>query len=134
MDMNLILLVVLAAMLIFMFINGRRNAKKRQELEQERRTKMVPGARFMTRSGLFGTLVAFDAEDLTQPARVEIAPGVVVDMHAQAVDLAPEESAAADEPGADDATETPAGETTDEGYSLNGERVEKLPGDDETKN
>jgi len=134
MDMNLILLVVLAAMLIFMFINGRRNAKKRQELEQERRTKMVPGARVMTRSGLFGTLVAFDAEDLTQPARVEIAPGVVVDMHAQAVDLAPEESAAADEPAADDATETPAGDTTDEGYSLNGERVEKLPGDDDTKN
>jgi hypothetical protein len=60
--------------------------------------------------------------------------GVVVDMHAQAVDLAPEESAAADEPAADDATETPAGDTTDEGYSLNGERVEKLPGDDDTKN
>ncbi|WP_158231509.1 preprotein translocase subunit YajC [Microbacterium sediminis] len=129
--MNLILLVVLAAMLVFMFINGRRNAKKRQELEQERRTKMVPGARVMTRSGLFGTLVEFDAEDLTQPAKVEIAPGVVAEMHAQAVDLAPEATpAAADETVQDDETT----ETADEGYSLNGERVEKLPSDDDTKN
>jgi len=134
MDMNLILLVVLAAMLIFMFINGRRNAKKRQELEQERRTKMVPGARVMTRSGLFGTLVAFDAEDLTQPAKVEIAPGVVVELHAQAVDLVPEETAApAEEPATDDAADEDT-QATDEGYSLNGERVEKLPGDDDTKN
>lgn len=129
MDMNLILLVVLAAMLVFMFINGRRNAKKRQELEQERRTKMVPGARVMTRSGLFGTLVEFDAEDLTQPAKVEIAPGVVAEMHAQAVDLAPETTPAADETVADETADT-----ADEGYSLNGERVEKLPGDDDTKN
>ncbi|WP_261164042.1 preprotein translocase subunit YajC [Microbacterium sp. Marseille-Q6965] len=128
MDMNLILLVVLAVMVVFMFVSSRRNAKKRQELEEQRRTQMVPGARVMTRSGLFGTLVAFDAEDLTQPAKVEIAPGVIAEVHAQAVDLVPEtettEPAATDV--ADDAAE-------DEGYTLNGERIEKPRGDDDTK-
>lgn len=139
MDMNLLLLVVLAVMVVFMFISSRRNAKKRQELEEQRRTQMVPGARVMTRSGLFGTLVEFDAEDLTQPAKVEIAPGVIAEVHAQAVDLVPEtvarETTADDEVDdaetGDDVTEQ---ETTDaDGYTLNGERIEKLRGDDDAK-
>lgn len=138
MDMNLLLLVVLAVMVVFMFISSRRNAKKRQELEEQRRTQMVPGARVMTRSGLFGTLVEFDAEDLTQPAKVEIAPGVIAEVHAQAVDLVPETVAAEtagdeaeDVATDDDVTEQ---ETTDaDGYTLNGERIEKLRGDDDAK-
>ncbi|GAB2508498.1 hypothetical protein GCM10027064_02370 [Microbacterium petrolearium] len=138
MDMNLLLLVVLAVMVVFMFISSRRNAKKRQELEEQRRTQMVPGARVMTRSGLFGTLVEFDAEDLTQPAKVEIAPGVIAEVHAQAVDLVPETVAA--ETAADEAEDVATDddvteqETTDaDGYTLNGERIEKLRGDDDAK-
>ncbi|MGV9768176.1 preprotein translocase subunit YajC [Microbacterium sp. NPDC003461] len=136
--MNLLLLVVLAVMVVFMFISSRRNAKKRQELEEQRRTQMVPGARVMTRSGLFGTLVEFDAEDLTQPAKVEIAPGVIAEVHAQAVDLVPETVAA--ETAADEAEDVATDddvteqETTDaDGYTLNGERIEKLRGDDDAK-
>jgi preprotein translocase subunit YajC len=48
---------------------------------------MVPGTRVMTRSGLYGTLVEFDSEDLTMPALIEIAPGVEVEVHAQTVTL-----------------------------------------------
>ncbi|GGH35600.1 preprotein translocase subunit YajC [Microbacterium album] len=93
MPMDLLLIVVLIALLIFMFVSSRRRQQKMRE-EQERKAElMVPGARIMTRSGMFGTLVSFDKEDLSKPAEVEIAPGVIVELHTQAVDLAPEESA-----------------------------------------
>src|SRR5699024_182786 len=38
-------------------------------------------------AGLYGTLVAFDAEDLTKRAVVAIAPGVEVEVHAQTVSI-----------------------------------------------
>ncbi len=136
--MSLMLLVLLGAMLIFMVVNSRRQAKKRKEAEAERQTKMVPGARVMSRAGLFGTIVEFDADDLTQPARVEIADGVVVDLHAQSIDLVPEPAveAPADEDGEiddDDSSDGSVEVDSSEGtYTLNGEGVEKLPGDDDT--
>lgn len=143
MDMNLLLLVVLAVMVVLMFVSSRRNAKKRQEAETERRQKMLPGARVMTRSGLFGTLVEFDADDLTTPAKVEIAPGVVVELHAQAIDLAPETAqdtpaaaaAAADEAPTvgDDAARPSTDQADGSGYTLNGEQVDKLRRDDDSK-
>lgn len=103
MDPNLLLLLVLGVLLVWMFFSSRRRQQKMRE-EQERKAElMVPGARVMTRSGLFGTLVAYDKSDLSHPARVEIAPGVVVELHTQAIDLAPEQAEAA---AAVDATET----------------------------
>lgn len=138
--MMLLLLGVLAVMLVFTVVNGRRNAKKREAQQEERQTKMVPGARVMTRAGLFGTIVEFDAGDLTAPAKVEIAPGVVVELHAQAIDLAPENTGAEnevtgehdrldDDAAADDTTSE--GTDDDSGYILNGEDVDKLPGDND---
>lgn len=135
--MSLLLLVLLGAMLIFMVINSRRQAKKRKEAEAERQTRMVPGARVMSRAGLFGTLVEFDADDLNQPARVEIADGVVVELHAQSIDLVPESVAQAvdeiDEEDEDDESSDGSVEVDSEQgtYTLNGEGVEKLPGDDD---
>lgn len=135
--MSLMLLVLLGAMLIFMVFNSRKQAKKRREAEAERQTKMVPGARVMSRAGVFGTLVEFDADDLTTPARVEIADGVVVDMHAQSVDIVPEQLAAADEPVEDepadeDDTDSSVEVEHEQGtYTVNGEGVEKLPGSDD---
>lgn len=136
MDPNLLLLVVLAVLLIWMFFSSRRRQQKMRE-EQERKAQlMVPGARVMTRSGLFGTLVEYDKDDLSKPARVEIAPGVVAELHTQALDLAPEATAdavvdatdaeAADEPLIDttpDATpeQKPAADRPD---------ADELPGDD----
>lgn len=144
--MDILLLVVLAALLVFMFISSRRRTKKMKEEQERRNLLMVPGARVMTRSGLFGTIVAFDADDLTKPAELEIAPGVVIEVHAQALDLAPEvaETESDDEPVEetiedDAALEGPDVErpTTDEGprgYTLNGADVDELPGDDKPKN
>lgn len=126
--MMLMLLLLLGGMLVFTIYNGRRQAKKRQEQEQERQTKMLPGARVMSRAGLFGTLVEFDADDLTKPARVEVSPGVVVELHAQSIDLVPEETETADEypeSGEDDADTEREG-----GYTLNGEDIDRRPGDD----
>lgn len=140
---NILLLVVLAALLVWMFVSSRRRQQKMRE-EQERKAElMVPGARVMTRSGLFGTLVAYDKDDLSAPARVEIAPGVVVELHTQAIDLAPEQEATtpADEADADDVVasdETVVG-TAPDGLQGTAPAIEpttdrqdgdELPGDD----
>lgn len=135
--MSLMLVVVLAVMLIFMVVNSRKQAKKRREAEAERQTKMIPGARVMSRAGLFGTIVEFDAEDLTKPARIEIADGVVVELHAQSIEIVPEPVEEAESDGFDSEGDESDGsvevESTEGTYTLNGEGVEKLPGDDSDK-
>ena len=111
---------------------------------------MVPGARVMTRSGLFVSLVEYDKDDLSKPAKVEIAPGVVVELHTQAVDLAPETAEAADAATDDDEVadadervenETGAEQTLDSEtaaqdkpgtYTVNGVETDELPGPDTT--
>jgi preprotein translocase subunit YajC len=94
MDPNILLLVVLVVLLVWMFFSSRRRQQKMRDEQARKAELMVPGARVMTRSGLFGTLVAYDKDDLSAPAHVEIAPGVVVELHTQAVDLAPEDATA----------------------------------------
>ena len=141
--MSLMLFVVLGVLLVFMIFNSRRQAKKRQEAEAERQVKMVPGVRVMSRAGLFGTIVEFDAEDLTKPARIEIAEGVIVDLHAHSIELAPEASSddeTDDDENAEEDVDSDVDsdvevESTDGTYTLNGEGVEKLPGseDDDKK-
>ncbi|GAA3645297.1 preprotein translocase subunit YajC [Microbacterium marinilacus] len=137
MDPNILLLVVLVALLVWMFFSSRRRQQKMRDEQALKAEKLVPGARVMTRSGLFGTLVAYDKDDLSQPAKVEIADGVVVELHTQAVDLAPEgtapvvdetdetevieEDVRADE-AADAVAETPGT------YTVNGIETDELPG------
>ncbi|WP_203138502.1 preprotein translocase subunit YajC [Microbacterium sp. JZ31] len=142
--MDILLLVVLALLLVWMFFSSRRRQQKMREEQARKGELMVPGARVMTRSGLFGTLVEFDKDDLSEPAKVEIAPGVVVELHTQAIDLAPEETAvaAADADAADvDAADTrdtdatliaepePLVDDTKPGtYTVNGVETDDLPG------
>ncbi|WP_221584431.1 preprotein translocase subunit YajC [Microbacterium sp. G2-8] len=90
MDPNILLLVIAGALLVFMFWSSSRRRKKMQAEEQRRQQLLVPGAAVMTRAGLYGTLVSFDADDLTQHAVIQIAPGVEVEVHAQTVTLDPE--------------------------------------------
>lgn len=103
---SLILMVALFAVLIFMMFRGR----KKQAAQQEKlKNNTVPGAKVMTNSGIFGTVVGVDAEDRVQ---VEVAPGVVLTLHRQAIatflDKDAAAPAAADEPAApSNATETP---------------------------
>lgn len=75
----ILMLVVLAALIFFMF----RNSRKRQRDQAALRDKMQPGAEIMTNFGLYGKLLSVDEEDNT--ALVETTPGVIVKLHRQAL-------------------------------------------------
>ncbi|MBP2435520.1 preprotein translocase subunit YajC [Microbacterium amylolyticum] len=87
---NFLLLAVAGGLIVFMFWSSTRRRKKMQEEEQKRQQMMLPGASVMTRSGIYGTLVSFDPDDLTQHAVIAIAPGVEIEVHAQTVVIDPE--------------------------------------------
>ncbi|QAY73901.1 preprotein translocase subunit YajC [Agromyces protaetiae] len=76
---EIILLVVLAALVFFMF----RNSRKRQAEARELQAKVVPGAKVMTNFGLFGTIESIDDEE--NRVELEVAPGTVVTVHRQTV-------------------------------------------------
>lgn len=79
------LLLLLLALIIFMFWSSRRrNARMKVEQEAKQRA-MVPGVKVLLQGGLYGTLVEFDSEDLSKPATVELAPGVPIEVHSQAI-------------------------------------------------
>lgn len=96
MPTDILLLVVFVVLIAWMFFSSRRNRQKQKAAAELKATQLVPGARVMTRSGLFGTLVAYDKDDLSKPTQIEIAPGVVIEVHSQAVELAPGVDEAAD--------------------------------------
>ena len=75
--LNILLVVVLAAFVIFTFRNSRKNKAK----QAEARSQIVPGAEIMTNFGLFGELTAIDEE--RNDALIEIAPGTIIRVHRQ---------------------------------------------------
>lgn len=75
--LTIIMLLVLAAMIFFMF----RSNKKRKAQAEELQSKMVPGSEVMTNFGLFGELRSIDEE--RNEALIEIAPGTIVRVHRQ---------------------------------------------------
>jgi preprotein translocase subunit YajC len=79
------LIILLVVLLVFMFYSSRRRAQK-QKLEQEAKARQtVPGAEVLMQGGLYGTIVSYDPDNLDQPAIVEIAPGVDIRVHSQAI-------------------------------------------------
>ena len=79
------LIILLVVLLIFMFWSSRRRMQK-QKLEQEQRARQtVPGAEVLLQGGLYGTIVTYDPENLDQPAIVELAPGIEIKVHSQAI-------------------------------------------------
>jgi preprotein translocase subunit YajC len=79
------LIILLVVLLGFMFWSSRRRMQK-QKLEQEQKARQtVPGAEVLMQGGLYGTIVAFDPDNLDQPAIVSIAPGVEIKVHSQAI-------------------------------------------------
>ena len=79
------LIILLVVLLVFMFWSSRRRMAK-QKLEQEQRARQtVPGAEVLLQGGLFGTIISYDPDNLDQPAIVELAPGVDVKVHSQAI-------------------------------------------------
>jgi len=79
------LLILLAALLVFMFWSSRRRTKKMKEEQEKKALQMVPGVKVLLQGGLYGTIVEYDATDLSQPAHIELAPGVVIEVHSQAI-------------------------------------------------
>lgn len=79
------LIILLVVLLVFMFWSSRRRMAK-QKLEQESRARQtVPGAEVLLQGGLYGTIVSYDPDNLDQPAVVELAPGLDVKVHSQAI-------------------------------------------------
>ena len=79
------LIILLVVLLGFMFWSSRRRMQK-QKLEQEAKARQtVPGAEVLLQGGLYGTIISYDPDNLDQPAVVEIAPGVDIRVHSQAI-------------------------------------------------
>lgn len=85
MPMEFVLFGLLAVLLIFMIFNTRKRTRQMKAEQEEKATKTVPGAKVLLQGGIYGTIVAYDAEDLDSPALVEIAPGTVIEVHSQAI-------------------------------------------------
>ena len=85
MPMDFVLFGLLAVLLIFMIFNTRKRTRQMKAEQEEKATKTVPGAKVLLQGGIYGTIVAFDPDDLDAPALVEIAPGTVIEVHSQAI-------------------------------------------------
>ncbi|SDS65065.1 preprotein translocase subunit YajC [Microterricola viridarii] len=75
----MIMLAVLAVLIFFMF----RNSRKRQKDAAQLQTQVVPGAKVMTNSGLFGTILSIDDEE--NEVLLESTPGTVLALHRQTI-------------------------------------------------
>lgn len=76
---TIIMLVILAVLIFFMF----RNSRKRQADARELQSKVVPGATVMTNFGMFGTIRSIDEDE--NKVELEVAPGTVITVHRQVV-------------------------------------------------
>lgn len=114
------MLPVLGVLIVFMFVNSRKRQKQMKADQEEKATKTVPGAKVLLQGGLYGTIVAYDPENLDEPALVEIAPGTVIEVHSQAIlrvvepTVAEETDAADDTDAADAVDQAPSIETAEE--------------------
>ncbi|MGO3885775.1 MAG: preprotein translocase subunit YajC [Mycetocola sp.] len=89
--MQYAMLAILAVLIFFMFRNGQ---KRKRDLAALRAT-IVPGATVMTNFGLFGTVESINEEE--NRTQLEIAPGVVVGVHSQAIARVVDEQVPADD-------------------------------------
>ncbi|GEP26367.1 preprotein translocase subunit YajC [Cryobacterium sp. TMS1-20-1] len=78
-SLTLVMLAVLAVLVFFMFRNGRKRKKDQEALQ----ATMVPGADVMTNFGMYGTIIAIDEE--ANKVELQIAPGVIVEIHRQTI-------------------------------------------------
>ncbi len=96
---DLLLPAMLVLLIAFMFWSSRRRTKRMKDEQEAKALRMVPGVKVLLQGGLYGTLTHFDPEDLSQPARVELAPGLEIEVHSQALlrVVEPEDSVPADD-------------------------------------
>jgi len=79
------LIILLVLLLIFMFWSSRRRMQKQKAEQEAKARQTVPGAEVLMQGGLYGTVISYDVDNLDQPAIVEIAPGVEIKVHSQAI-------------------------------------------------
>ncbi len=79
------LLIILALLIVFMFYSSRRRAQRMKAEQEQKAKQLLPGAKVLLQGGFYGTIVEYDGDDLSKSARVELAPGVEVEVHSQAV-------------------------------------------------
>jgi preprotein translocase subunit YajC len=79
------LIILLVVLLGFMFWSSRRRMQKQKAEQEAKARQTVPGAEVLLQGGLYGTIVSYDPDNLDQPATVEIAPGVEIKVHSQAI-------------------------------------------------
>ena len=82
MDQNIltiVMVVILAALIFFMF----RSSRKRQKTQAELQKQVVPGATVMTNFGVFGTIVSIDEEH--NKVELETSPGHILTVHRQTI-------------------------------------------------
>src|SRR6478736_5050133 len=75
----------LIVLLGFMFWSSRRRTQKQRAEQEQKARQTVPGAEVLLQGGLYGTIVSYDPDNLDQPAVVELAPGVDIKVHSQAI-------------------------------------------------
>lgn len=79
------LILLLVVLLVFMFWSSRRRMQKQKAEQEEKARQTVPGSEVLLQGGLYGTIVSYDPDNLDQPAIVELAPGVQIKVHSQAI-------------------------------------------------
>ena len=79
------LIILLVVLLVFMFWSSRRRMQKQKAEQEEKARQTVPGSEVLLQGGLYGTIVSYDPDNLDQPAIVELAPGVEIKVHSQAI-------------------------------------------------
>lgn len=79
------LIIMLGLLLVFMFWSSRRRQQKMKAEQEAKALRMVPGTKVLMQGGLYGTIVEYDATDLSRPAIIELAPGVEIEVHSQAI-------------------------------------------------
>ena len=77
--LTIVMLVVLAGLVFFMF----RNSRKRQRDAAALREKIVPGTEVMLNFGVYGKLLSIDEEE--NIALVETTPGTILKVHRQVI-------------------------------------------------
>lgn len=85
MPTEFLLFGALGLLLVFMIFNTRRRTKQMKAEQEKKRQGTIPGAKVLLQGGLYGTIVSYDVDDLAAPAFVELAPGMVVEVHSQAI-------------------------------------------------
>ena len=134
--MELILFGLLAVMLVFMFMNTRKRQRQMKEQQEEKAAKTVPGVKVLLQGGLYGTVVSYDPVNLDQPAQIELAPGVVIEVHSQAIlRIVEDDVVEADETAADqvDAAEADHSDVTPAQGAEDGIESIKVETPEETK-